>query len=108
VLEPERPRTQARGLQGVLQPISLSHRTDRGDTGAAQRRTRATARVLRLLPVATALQWTISDPSRRVSWNSTQTGTAALFGIATKAGYRQVFETHADKVLRSDRCQMRT
>jgi hypothetical protein len=54
VLEPERPRTQARGLQPVLQPVSLSHRTDRDDTGAAQRRTRATARVLRLLPVATA------------------------------------------------------
>jgi hypothetical protein len=46
----------------VLQSISLSHRTDRGDTGAAERRTRATARVLRLLQVATALRWIISDP----------------------------------------------
>jgi len=38
---------------------------DHSDTGAAERRTRATARVLRLLPVATALLWIISDPSRR-------------------------------------------
>ena len=74
VLEPERPRTEARGLQSVLQPISLSHRTDRGDTGAAERCTRATARALRLLSLATALQELVSDPSCCLNWNSPYTG----------------------------------
>ena len=73
VLEPERPRTEARRLQGVLQPISLSHRTDRSDAGSTQRRTSATARVLRLLSLATALQGLVSDPSCCLNWNSPHT-----------------------------------
>jgi site-specific DNA recombinase len=44
VLEPDRTRTEARGLQGVLQPISLSYRTDGGDSGAAEWRTPVPAR----------------------------------------------------------------
>jgi hypothetical protein len=74
VLEPDRPRTEARRLQDILQPISVSYGTGRSNAGTADWRVRATARALRLLSVATALQWIISDPSRRLSWNPTQTG----------------------------------
>jgi len=55
---------------------------------------------------STAIWWRSAIDSNcsavRVQGSLRATGTAALFGIATKAGYRQVFETHADKVLRSD------
>jgi len=76
------------GLQGVVQSISLSHRADTGDTGAAERRTRATACVLRLLSVATALHWIVSDPTPRESEFDTDTPVSPVlqFTLATAGG----------------------
>ena len=74
VLEPDRSRTEGRGLQGVLQPISVSYGVGRTNAGAAQWRTPAPARALRLISLATALQGLVSDPDCCLNWNSPHTG----------------------------------
>jgi hypothetical protein len=65
-LEPARSRAEARELQGLLQSISLSHRTVGHDTGAKEWCTRAALGASRLIPLAKALRWLVSDSLRRV------------------------------------------
>jgi len=74
VLAAERSRTEARGLQDVLQPTSVSHRAGRSDARTTERRTRASARATRLISLASPLQGLVSDSGRRVMWNSPHTG----------------------------------
>ena len=74
VLEPRRSRTEARQLQGLLQPISLPHRTGRNHASSARWRACRSICKPRLIPMAKTLQRPLSDPGRRLSCISPHTG----------------------------------
>src|SRR5262249_26083083 len=61
VLEPDRSRTEARGLQGIPQLLSLPHRSVGYDTGSTEWRTRIPVREAQLISLAEKLRWLIPN-----------------------------------------------